>query len=119
MGVIKGFLPSSHIARFLSLILLIESLVFSHLTYAMSVWGSSLKQHLVGRLERLQNRAVRLLFHLCKYDHITEYYHRVGWLPLSQLIKYHSLCTIFIFYLLDNAQTSVQSMAYKYVIIEH
>ena len=75
--------------------LLIERLVFSHLTYAMSVWGSSLKQHLVGRLERLQNRAVRLLFHLRKYDHITGYYHRVGWLPLSQLIRYHSLCTMF------------------------
>ena len=28
-------------------------------------------------------------------DHITGYYHRVGWLPLSQLIKYHSLCTMF------------------------
>ena len=51
--------------------LLIESLVFSHLTYGVSVCGSSLKQHLVKRIERLQNHAVRLLFHLHKFDHIT------------------------------------------------
>ena len=72
--------------------LLIESLVFSHLTYAMSAWGSSLKQHLAKRLERLQNRAVCLLFHLHKFDHIREYYR----LPLPELIKYHSLCINFI-----------------------
>ena len=69
--------------------------MFSHLTYAMSSWGSSLKQHLAKCLECLQNRAVRLLFHLHKFDHITEYYCRVGWLPLPELIKYHSLCIIF------------------------
>ena len=91
------YLIKSHckVLKFDIMKLLIESLVFSHLTYAMSVWGSSLKQHLVGHLERLQNRAVCLLFHLHKYDHITGYYHCVGWLPLSQLIKYHSLCTMF------------------------
>ena len=35
--------------------LLIENLVFSHLSYSVSVWGVSLKQHLVKRLERLHN----------------------------------------------------------------
>ena len=43
----------------------------------MSVWGSSLKQHSVQRLERLQNCADRLLYHSHKFDHITEYYRRV------------------------------------------
>ena len=75
--------------------LLIESLVFSHLTYAISVWGPSLKEHLAKRLEHLQNRAVCLLFHLHKFDHIIDSYHRVGWLPLSELIKHHSLCIMF------------------------
>ena len=75
--------------------LLIESLVFSHLSYSISVWGVSLKQYLVKRLERLQNRAVRLLFHLQKFDHVTCYYRRVSWLPFSDLIKYHSMCVMF------------------------
>ena len=69
--------------------------MFSHLSYAVSVWGSSLKQHLVKRIEHLQNHAVHLLFHLHKFDHITEYYCRVGWLPFPKLVKYHSLCIIF------------------------
>ena len=38
-------------------------------------------------LEHLQNRAVRLLFHLHKFDHITEYYQFVKWLPFS--IMFH------------------------------
>ena len=75
--------------------LLIESLVFSHLIYAVSVWGLPLKQHLMTRIEHLQNRAVHLLFHLPKFDHITEYYRQVGWLPFPDLIKYHSLCIMF------------------------
>ena len=27
-------------------------------------------------------------------NHVTCYYHRVGWLPLSELIEYHSMCAI-------------------------
>ena len=87
----------SHIVMSLNLVmkLLIESLLFFHLSYSISVWGVSLKQHLVKRLERLQNHAVRLLFHLQKFDHVTCYYRRVSWLPFSDLIKYHSMCVMF------------------------
>ena len=74
---------------------LVKSLVFSHLSYAIFVWGVSLKQNLAKRLEHLQNRAVCLPFCLQKFDHIICYYRRVGWLPLSELIQYHSLCVIF------------------------
>ena len=49
--------------------LLIESLVFSHLSYSISVWGVSLEHHLSKRLELLQN-------HTCcssavSFDHVT------------------------------------------------
>ena len=52
--------------------LLIESLVFSHLTYAISVWGVSLNQHLVECLKHLQSHSVHLLYHLHWFDHITD-----------------------------------------------
>jgi len=90
------YLIKSHynVLKFDVMKLLIESLVFSHLSYSISVWGVSLKQHLEKCLECLQNRAVHLLFHLQKFDHVTSYYRRVSWLP-SNLIKYHSvLCFI-------------------------
>ena len=45
--------------------MLYYSLVFSHLTYAIEIWGSADKTHL-NRLLILQKRAVRLLSHLDK-----------------------------------------------------
>ena len=54
--------------------LLIESLVFPHLNYCLPVWGPPLTQQLSQRLERMQNRTVRLCKHLSKFDHVSEYY---------------------------------------------
>jgi len=46
----------------------------SHLNYVLPVWGASLTQQNISRIQHLQNRAVHLLYHLSKYDHITSYY---------------------------------------------
>jgi len=51
--------------------LLLESLVMSHLNYVLPVWGTSLAQQNISRIQHLQNRAVRLLYQLNEYDHIT------------------------------------------------
>ena len=75
--------------------LLLESLVMSHLNYALPVWGTSLTQQNISRIQRLQNRAVRLLYHLNKYDHITSYYNRLQWLKFEQLVKFHTTCIMF------------------------
>ena len=84
--------------------LLIDSLVFSHLTYALPVWGTSVKQSLTQRLVRFQNRAVRLLYNLQRMDHVTEYYRYAEWLPLPQLVMYRSLCLMFYQYHCDYAR---------------
>ena len=54
--------------------LLMNSLVSSHLYYAFPVWGPFLLQCHVTRIQQLQNHAVRLMYRLHTYDHITEYY---------------------------------------------
>ena len=71
--------------------LLVESLVFSHLSYALSVWGPSLNQQLLQRLERSQNRAVRLCRNLSRFDHVSGHYRALRWLPLQQLIQFRSV----------------------------
>ena len=76
---------SSHLLK-----LLVESLVFSHLSYALPVWGPPLNQQLLQRLERTQNRAVRLCKNLSKFDYISEHYWSLSWLPLQQLIQFRS-----------------------------
>ena len=71
--------------------LLIESLIFPHINYCLPVWGPLLTQQLSQRLERMQNRAVRLCKHLSKFDHVSEYYHQLKWLPFKKLVQLHSI----------------------------
>ena len=56
--------------------LLMNSLVSSHLYYALPVWDPSLLQFHITRIQQPQNCAVRLIYCLHKYNHITEYYNR-------------------------------------------
>ena len=75
--------------------LLLDSLVLSHIYYALSVWGPSLNVQLSSRLKRMQNMAVRLVFSLKKYDHVSDHYKRLHWLPLDQFIKFRFVCSMY------------------------
>ena len=44
--------------------MLVQSLVLSHLLYAGPVWGPSLSHNLQSRLEKMFNRAVRVVYGL-------------------------------------------------------
>ena len=52
--------------------LLVDSLVSSHLTYALCIWGPSLAQQ---RLQTLQNRAIRFCTGSRKYESVGQYHH--------------------------------------------
>ena len=84
--------------------MLVDSLVFSYLTNALSVWGTSIKQQSVQRLVQFQNWGVRLLYNLGRMDHVMQYYGSTGWLPFPQLVMYHSLCLMFHKYHCDYGQ---------------
>lgn len=75
--------------------LLMESLVLSHLSYALPIWGPSLNRELCQRLDRALNRAVRICKNLSKFDHVSEHYRSLGWLPLQQLIEFRSVGMMF------------------------
>ena len=76
----------SHILRVLA-----DSLVVPQLTYALSVWGPSLKVNLSSRLYCLYNRTVRITCGLWKYDHVSDSRRTLGWLSLDSLVKHHVL----------------------------
>ena len=63
--------------------------------YALPVWGNSLTQQHVFRIQHLQSRAVHLLYHSNKYDHITSFYNQLQWLKFKQLVKFRTNCTMF------------------------
>ena len=46
-------------------------------------------------LQRIQNRAVRMTCGLRKYDHVSQYRANLGWLPMSEFVKYRTILTMF------------------------
>ena len=73
----------------------VDGRVLSHLSYCVTVCGPSLGSTLLQRLQRMQNRAVRLCCSLRKYDHVSAFYHRLNWLPLPCFIQFRSLCLMY------------------------
>ena len=74
--------------------MLMESLVFSRLTYALPVWGPAVHQDSLLRLNRLHNRAIRITCGLRKSDHVSSHRQTIGWLPVSLLIQHRTLCAM-------------------------
>ena len=79
------FLPTTIVKK------LMEPLVFSHYTYALSVWGPAISRDFSSHLDRLQNRAVCLFCGLRKYDRVSQCRAGLRWLPVSQFIQYRSV----------------------------
>ena len=69
--------------------MLANSLVISQLTYALPVWGPSLKVNLCSRLHHLYNCAVRVVCGLS--DHVANSRHTLGWLSLDNLMKHRAV----------------------------
>ena len=75
--------------------MLLDSLAFSRINYALPVWGPAISKLAVSRLQRLQNRAVRITKSLSKYDHVSHHRKTLNWLSVASLIQYRSLCSMF------------------------
>ena len=68
--------------------MLTESLILSRIDYALPVWGPPLNKSQVARLQRLQNRGIRITRCLRKYDHVTLHRRQLNWLPISHQIMF-------------------------------
>lgn len=75
-------------------ILLVNSLIHPIIDYA-DICYPDLSAHLVSKIDRLQNNAIRFIFSLRKFDHITEYRTRLQWLSISRRRQYRILCFLF------------------------
>jgi len=71
--------------------LLVHSLVTSHLDYCNSLYAA-LPKKVISRLQKIQNRAARLINRSRKFDHITPVLKSLHWLPVESRICYKTAC---------------------------
>ena len=74
---------------------LVESLVLSRMRYAISTWGPALQQRYISRLQRMQNRGVRLSCNLKRYDHVSSHRLSLRWLSVQDQIKQLTLSSMY------------------------
>ena len=77
----------SYYLPFDTLITLYHALVHSQLLYALPIWASTYKTYL-NKSEKLQNKALRIIFKTPLRDPITPLYRRSGILKLNELFDF-------------------------------
>ena len=59
------------------------------------VYVPALNQHLLNRIQRIQNFYLHFSYCIRKYDHICPYYQRSDWLKIWQRFIFHLCCLVF------------------------
>ena len=72
--------------------MLVESLIFPWLNYALPVWGSAVHQNSSSRINHLHNRAVRIVCGLHKSEHVSRHHQAIGWLSMPLLTRHRTSC---------------------------
>ena len=74
--------------------MLVVSLVFSQLNYALPVWGPAVHQNSLSRINRLHNRAVHIVCGLRKSETVSRHPQAIGWPSVPLLTQHHTLCAM-------------------------
>ncbi|CAH2092003.1 unnamed protein product [Euphydryas editha] len=74
--------------------MLANSLLLSILDYADASYPNLTKDQL-NKLERLQNLAIRFIFCLRKFDHVSEFRLKLKWLPIRSRRNLHILSLLY------------------------
>ena len=77
-----------------TLLLLINSFVFSKLFYCSSVWGNTSKRNL-HKLQLVQNFAARVVLGLKKFDRIPQARRSLKWLDVTEKVLFNDLALVF------------------------
>ena len=88
MGRIKHLLDRK------TLLLLINSFVFSKRFYCSSLWGNTSKRNL-HKLQLVQNFAARVVLGLRKFDHISQGRRCLRWLDVTEKVLFNDLVLVF------------------------
>ena len=73
---------------------IVRSLVTSRMDYGNSLLAG-LTENNLNKLQRVQNKAARIIFQLKRRDHISPYLHSLHWLPVRQRINFKLLVIMY------------------------
>ena len=76
-----------HILPLSALRLLYFSLIHPHLLYALPIWGSTFPSYF-KKLQRLQNKSIRIIFNILPKTSVSPYYYKLKILKLADLYIY-------------------------------
>ena len=83
-----------HLLDTKTLILLIQSFVFSKMFYCSTVWSNTSKGN-VHKLQLMQNFGARIVLGLRKYDHISLGLNSFNWLPVKDKLYLNDAVIVF------------------------
>ena len=69
------------------------SLILPHFDYCTSILGNLKNEHLKS-LNILQNSAIRYIFNLGYYYHVSDFRKSLDWLEISDRLKFNSTCIL-------------------------
>ena len=81
LSKLRGTLPRK------TLVQLIQSLVFPHITYCLPAWAPPTQQQR-HRVDKIINFATRLVTNKRRHEHVTAARKELGWMPFCALIDY-------------------------------
>lgn len=71
---------------------LMQSLVLSVFQYCYPSYGNSISRENITRIQKMQNTAIRFIFQLKRYDHVTPFRDAVNLLPMEDICKILTGC---------------------------
>ncbi len=103
----KTLLPES------AKIKLIQSLVLSVFYYCYPAYGNSISKGDMGRIQRLQNSAIRFIFSIKRYDHVTPYRDATKMLPMELVCRFLTCCMVHKILTLGDPQYLSEKLLYR------
>lgn len=73
---------------------LINSLILSSFYYCYPAYGNSISKEDKERIQRLQNSAVRFIFNLRRFDHVSSFREDINMLPMDTMCRMFSSCMV-------------------------
>jgi hypothetical protein len=74
--------------------ILVNAFILSHLNYCNSLLFG-IPDNTISRLQKIQNKAARLITLTKRSDHIQEILQKLHWLPIKERIEFKILCMVF------------------------